>query len=39
MGPKLARMLSVIAILLPHPFQNIVIHFILNKQQPQQQFT
>ena len=32
-------MLSVIATLLPHPFQNIAIYFSLENQQPQQQVT
>ena len=30
-------MLSVIATLLPHPFQNIAMYFSLENQQPQQQ--
>ena len=32
-------MLLVIATLLPHPFQNIVMHLTLEKQQLQQQLT
>ena len=32
-------MLSSIAILLPHPFQNIAMYFSLEDQQPQQQLT
>ena len=32
-------MLLVIANLLPHPFQNIVMHLTMEKQQLQQQFT
>ena len=32
-------MLSVIATLLPHPFQNIAMYFSLEDQQPQQQLT
>ena len=32
-------MLSVIATLLPHPFQNITMYFSLETQQPQQQLT
>ena len=32
-------MLSAIATLLPHPFQNIAMYFSLKFQQPQQQLT
>ena len=32
-------MLLVIVTLLPHPFQNIVVHLTLEKQQLQQQLT
>ena len=32
-------MLLVIATLLPHPFQNIVMHLTMEKQQLQQQLT
>ena len=32
-------MLSVIATLLPHPFQNIAMYFSFENQQPQQQLT